>query len=38
MSLLLVPPWMDWTFKAIGWGSLVIAIAAVVRFVAWLVG
>lgn len=36
MSLLLVPPWMDWTFKAIGWSSVVVAIAALIRFLGWL--
>lgn len=37
MSLLLVPPWMDLTFKVIGWGSLALWIAALVKFLVWLV-
>jgi hypothetical protein len=36
MSLLLVPPWMDWTFKVVGWSSVVVAIAALVRLLSWL--
>jgi hypothetical protein len=37
MSLLLVPPWMDLAFKAIGVGFVSLVVAALAAFVAWVV-